>query len=163
MGSRGLKALGTICAALAALCLGAPAFAACSEDRVTVKGAFGEAQFSVSVADDAAERARGLMHVETMPRSSGMLFVFDPPRAVAFWMKNTLIPLDMIFTDRTGRIQHIHSNAIPHDETPIPGGAGVYTVLEINGGLSERFGMKVGDALQHPVFEGGPALLACTE
>lgn len=136
---------------------------ACAPDAVTVKGGFGEARFSVTVADDDAERSRGLMHVQQMPSSAGMLFVFDPPRPVAFWMKNTLIPLDMIFTDRSGLIQHIHENATPHDETPIPGGGDVYTVLEINGGLSTLFGMSVGDALQHPIYSDGPALLPCDE
>lgn len=139
------------------------AFARCAPDQVTVKGSFGEARFTVDVADDAAERAQGLMNVPQMPRSKGMLFIFDPPRTVAFWMKNTLIPLDMIFTDRTGRIRHIHENAVPHDETPIPGGAGVYGVLEINGGLARQFGFEVGDALQHPLFGGGPAALPCPQ
>jgi len=133
----------------------------CAPDQVTVKGSFGEARFTVAVADDDAERAQGLMHVEQMARSAGMLFVFDPPRTVAFWMKNTLIPLDMIFTDRAGRIRHIHENAVPLDETPIPGGDDIYAVLEINGGLAGLFGMQVGDALRHPAFTGGPAALPC--
>ncbi len=135
----------------------------CAIDRVLIKGAFGHARFTIELADDPAERARGLMHREIMARSAGMLFVFERPQPVAFWMKNTLIPLDMIFTDKTGRIQHIHENAIPHDLTPIPGGDGVYAVLEINGGLSKIYGFKVGDALQHKVFSNGPAAIPCKE
>jgi uncharacterized membrane protein (UPF0127 family) len=150
--------------ALACCLLGSAASAqACSQDRVLVKGDFGEAQFVIELADEPAERGRGLMNRESMARSAGMLFVFEHPQAVAFWMKNTLIPLDMVFTDRAGRIVHIHENAIPLDETPIPGGEGVYAVLEINGGLSTMFGIKVGDALQHPAFSGGPAVFPCKE
>lgn len=149
-----------------AACFSAPLHAAedkCALDRVLVKGAFGEARFTIELADEQFERTQGLMHRESMARSAGMLFVFERPQRVAFWMKNTLIPLDMIFADKTGRIQHIHENAIPHDETPIPGGDGVYSVLEINAGLSKIYGLKVGDALQHPAFSDGPALIPCKE
>ena len=135
----------------------------CATNKVVVRGDFGEARFTIEFADEPAERAQGLMHRETMARSAGMLFVFEQPQAVAFWMKNTLIPLDMIFIDSTGRIAHIHENAIPLDETPIPGGEGIYAVLEINGGLSKTYGFRTGDALQHPVFSGGPAVIPCPE
>ena len=136
---------------------------ACDNTHVAVKGDFGEARFTIELADEPAERAQGLMHRESMARSAGMLFVFEQPQAVAFWMKNTLIPLDMIFADKTGRIKHIHENAIPHDETPIPGGNGIFSVLEINAGLSKLYGFQVGDALQHPAFSGGPAVIPCKE
>lgn len=151
--------------AIALTCFGAGAHAdmICDPNEVTLKGGFGEARFTIELADEPAERAQGLMNRAYMARSAGMLFVFETPQAVAFWMKNTLIPLDMIFADRAGRIKHIHANAIPHDETPIPGGAGIYSVLEINAGLSETYGFKVGDALQHPVFAGGPAAIPCKE
>ncbi|WP_439143073.1 DUF192 domain-containing protein [Planktotalea sp.] len=135
----------------------------CATNKVVVRGDFGEARFTIELADEPAERAQGLMHRESMARSAGMLFVFEQPQAVAFWMKNTLIPLDMIFIDSTGRIAHIHENAIPLDETPIPGGEGIYAVLEINGGLSKTYGIRTGDALQHPVFSGGPAVIPCPE
>ncbi|WP_424432652.1 DUF192 domain-containing protein [Planktotalea sp.] len=133
----------------------------CSDGNVLVKGSFGEARFTVELADEPAERSQGLMHREVMAASAGMLFVFEKPQPVAFWMKNTLIPLDMVFADRTGKILRIHENAIPHDETPIPGGDAVYAVLEINAGLTEKFGFRVGDALQHPAFSGGPAIIKC--
>ena len=135
----------------------------CAETQVLVKGEFGEARFTIELADEPGERSKGLMHRKSMATSAGMLFVFERPQAVAFWMKNTLIPLDMIFIDTTGTIVHIHENAIPHDETPIPGGAGVFAVLEINGGLSKKFGFKVGDALQHMVFSGEQAIFPCKE
>lgn len=135
----------------------------CATNKVVVRGDFGEARFTIELADEPAERGQGLMHRESMARSAGMLFVFEQPQAVAFWMKNTLIPLDMIFTDSTGRIAHIHENAIPLDETPISGGEGIYAVLEINGGLSKTYGFRAGDALQHSVFSGGPAVFPCPE
>ncbi len=100
------------------------------------------------------------MYVESMPTMSGMLFVYDAPQHATFWMRNTLIPLDMIFLDETGTITHIHSNAKPLDETIIDGGQGVRFVLEINGGLAKRLDIEVGDFLQHPAI-GEKASLSC--
>jgi uncharacterized membrane protein (UPF0127 family) len=136
------------------------AWAECADDKVTVSGDWGQAHFNVEVADDIQERARGLMFVESMPMLTGMLFVYDEPQAVSFWMKNTLIPLDMIFTSPTGEILAIHENAIPGDVTPIPGGDGIQMVLEVNGGLTSRLGISVGDVLQHPSF-GPDAIRIC--
>ncbi len=127
-------------------------WATCAEDVTTVRGDFGQARFTVDVADDAAERGQGLMFVEHMPTLQGMLFVYEQPQRASFWMRNTLIPLDILFADETGKIITLHENAIPLDETPIPGGDNVSHVLEINGGLSARLGIKVGDTLQHPSF-----------
>lgn len=93
------------------------------------------------------------MHVPSMAQSKGMLFVYDTPQPVAFWMKNTLIPLDMLFVDGSGTIRKIHSNAIPHDETAIPGGQGIQYVLEINGGLAEKLGLEAGAQMQHPSID----------
>lgn len=121
----------------------------CPEGRLSLRGDWGQAHFTVDLADDSAERAQGLMYVERMPTMAGMLFVYDSPRPVAFWMKNTLIPLDMIFADQAGVVTHIHPMARPLDETPIPGGDGVQYVLEINGGLAERLGLSLGDQLHH--------------
>jgi uncharacterized membrane protein (UPF0127 family) len=140
----------------------APLWATCADDRITIKGDFGQATFAIDVADDARERAQGLMFVEEMPLLSGMLFVYDQPQTVSFWMKNTLIPLDMLFTSPRGEILHIHENAIPGDTTSISGGDGVQMVLEINGGLSSRLGIAVGDVMQHPSF-GNDAILPCVQ
>lgn len=136
--------------------------AQCTDDVVTVSGDWGQAHFRVEVADDAAERAQGLMFVEQMPMLSGMLFVYDAPHSATFWMRNTLIPLDMLFAGPDGVILSLHENAIPHDETTIAGGEGVLAVLEINGGLSQRLGIEVGDVLQHPAFYG-ENILPCGE
>jgi len=146
--------------AVALVAFSQPAFAACSDDVVTIKGDFGTARFRVDVADTNSERAQGLMNVEQMGTLEGMLFIYDVPVTATFWMRNTLIPLDMIFADPTGTVTHIHENAVPLDETTIQGGSGIQYVLEINGGLSERLGLSVGDVLQHPGF-GDEASLPC--
>jgi uncharacterized membrane protein (UPF0127 family) len=132
-----------------------PLIAQCSDDSVGIRGDWGKMRFRVDVADDDAERGKGLMFVRDMDRDKGMLFVWDTPRRAQFWMRNTYIPLDMIFVGEDGLVTHIHHNAVPLDETAIDGGEGVIAVLEINGGLSRSFGIDVGSQLQHPAF--GPA------
>jgi uncharacterized membrane protein (UPF0127 family) len=137
------------------------AVAECSAGSVELRGDWGKARFSVELADTPDERSRGLMFVEEMPRSSGMLFVYERPQRAVFWMKNTLIPLDMIFADRTGRVVHVHHGAIPGDLTGIDGGDDVFAVLEINGGLAKRMGIVAGSDMRHGVFEDGPAAWPC--
>ena len=85
--------------------------AGCAENQVELRGDWGMARFGVEVADDPAERAQGLMNRESLATSSGMLFVYEGPQHATFWMKNTLIPLDMIFIDRAGNVTNIHENA----------------------------------------------------
>lgn len=150
MGSGSRK--GLILAGVCAL-WGGVAAAACTEDRVTLRGDWGQAAFQVSVADEPGERSQGLMFVPSMPRFTGMLFVYGHEQRVAFWMKNTLIPLDMIFADGEGVVQKVHVNAIPGDLTTIPGGNNIQYVLEINGGLSDVLGISKGTELQHPAIE----------
>jgi len=146
------------------LILGLPAAtaanAACSDARADLRGDWGAARFSIEVADDSAERGQGLMHREKMAASAGMLFVYERPQRVSFWMRNTLIPLDMIFMDETGTVTRIHENAVPLDETGIPGGDQVQFVLEINGGLAGRLGIEVGSELRHPAI-GDDAAWPC--
>lgn len=125
----------------------------CSPGHVDLRWQGGQARFNVEVADDEAERSRGLMFRESMPRSSGMLFVYPSPRQATFWMKNTLIPLDMIFADEAGRVTRVHENAVPQDITTIDGGPGVRFVLEINGGLARRLGIAEGAEMRHPAID----------
>lgn len=135
--------------------------AVCNPDQVQLRGDWGEARFTIELADDAAERAEGLMNRASMPQSAGMLFVYPEARDVGFWMKNTLIPLDMIFLDSSGTVSRVHSNAIPGDLTPIMGGGSIKAVLEINGGLSQRLGIAPGTQLRHPAFEAASAAWKC--
>lgn len=150
-------------AALSALAVLLPglAAAACAPGTVEVRGPAGMARFTVDVADDGAERAQGLMFRESMPASAGMLFVYEAPQRASFWMKNTLIPLDMIFADETGRVTRVHENAVPHDTTPIDGGDAVRFVLEINGGLAARMGIEAGAELRHPAIPQETAAWPC--
>ncbi len=139
----------------------ASALAECRTDTVWIRGDFGQARFAVEIADDPEERATGLMNRPSMPTSSGMLFVYPFPQSLSFWMRNTLIELDMLFVDAGGTVRHIHRRAQPLDETPIRGGTGLTHVLEINGGLSDQLGIGVGAQLRHPSFEKGDAVWAC--
>ncbi|WP_425090676.1 DUF192 domain-containing protein [Tropicimonas sp. S265A] len=132
----------------------------CAPDRVDLRGDWGQASYVVEVVDTPESRGRGLMFRESLPRRAGMLFVYERSQSVSFWMRNTLIPLDMIFVDAQGVVQHVHQNAIPLDETPIPGGDGILAVLEINGGQSQRIGIAPGTELRHPAF-GAQARWAC--
>ncbi|MFX0544208.1 DUF192 domain-containing protein [Roseovarius sp. S1116L3] len=133
----------------------------CSPGVVQLRGDWGQARFAIELADDEAERAQGLMHRESLPQSAGMLFVYPESRTVGFWMKNTLIPLDMIFLDATGTVARVHSNAVPGDLTPIMGGSDIKAVLEINGGLAERLGIAPGTQLRHPSFADERAAWKC--
>ncbi len=133
----------------------------CAADRVDVRGDFGAVRFQVELALTPAEQARGLMFRETMPPLSGMLFVYPREADVAFWMRNTLIPLDMIFVDDEGRIVRVHENAVPGDETPIAAGAPALAVLEINGGAARRLGLAAGDELRSPALPQETAAWPC--
>ncbi|KFI32555.1 hypothetical protein CG51_01115 [Haematobacter missouriensis] len=138
--------------ALSAAAGSAGAEAVCRPDAVEIRGPRGETRFSVELADTPDSRAYGLMNRTSLPKSNGMLFIYEYPQHVSFWMRNTLIPLDMIFLDARGVITRIHENARPHDETAIDGGSGVLAVLEINGGLARRLGLVQGGVMRHPAF-----------
>ena len=157
MGSRAFLSL------LAWCLIASPALArpSCREDVVWLRGDWGQARFSVEVADDAAERGQGLMHRPQMPRMSGMLFVYPREQPVSFWMKNTLIPLDMIFADGRGVVQKVHENAVPGDLTAIPGGEAIRYVLEINAGMAERLGIAPGSEIRHPAVPPDDAAWPC--
>lgn len=139
------------------------ALAECAEGRAELRGPFGSAGFRVELADDAGERAQGLMHRESLPASAGMLFVYEKPQHVSFWMENTLIPLDMVFLDAAGRVVRVHENAVPLDRTPIPSGEQVLAVLEINGGLARAIGIAPGAELRHAAMPQESAAWPCAE
>lgn len=141
----------------------ANAQSACREGQVDLRGDWGQVRFTVEIADTDATRARGLMHRESMPRFSGMLFIYDRPERAVFWMENTLIPLDMLFVDETGQVSRIHHEARPMDRTSIDGGADVLMVLEINGGMARRLGITEGSALRHPRLDPALAVWPCEE
>ncbi|KIN64788.1 hypothetical protein Z946_3680 [Sulfitobacter noctilucicola] len=150
-------------AGLLAFCALVPAVAAqtCDPQTVELRGDWGLARFTVEIADDPAEQAQGLMHRTEMPLGAGMYFVNAAPRTTSFWMRNTLIPLDMLFIDASGIVQHIHHNAIPLDESAIPGGDDILTVLEINGGLAARLGIEKGSEVRHPAHAAWSPVWPC--
>ena len=134
----------------------------CRDDQVLLRGDWGQARFTIELADDDAERNHGLMFRDELPKSAGMLFVYpEVSDRIGFWMKNTLIPLDMIFLDETGTVRRVHSNAVPHDENPIMGGDGILAVLEINGGMAQSLGISEGSELRHPAFAAETAAWPC--
>ncbi len=108
--------------------------------------------FQVEIAATPEEQEIGLMFRKKMAPDHGMLFEMNQTAPVNFWMKNTLIPLDMLFVAADGTITHIHANAVPEDLTAIPSDGPVSGVIEINGGLAKSLGIAVGDKVLHPYF-----------
>lgn len=113
-------------------------------------------KFNVEVVTSPEDMSRGLMNRREMGADAGMLFDYQTEQSgVAFWMKNTFIPLDIIFIKADGSILNIHERAIPHDETPIAAAGPVRAVLELNGGTASRLSIKPGDKVRHAVFAMG--------
>lgn len=102
-------------------------------------------RFTVEVARTEPEQQTGLMNRPAMAPDHGMIFPYYPPQPVAFWMKNTMIPLDMIFIAPGGRILRIEANAVPYNLEPVPSGGSIEAVLELNGGRAASLGIHDGD------------------
>ena len=147
----------------ALMALTPPVFAACDKHTIELRQDGVQAQFTVELAITPAEQGRGLMFRETLPQFSGMLFINKRPRRVAFWMKNTLIPLDMFFIDHRGVVQRVHRNAVPLDTTPIPGGDNIQYVLEVNGGLADLLHLSDGAEVRYIGFDQENAVWPCEE
>lgn len=152
----GLLMLGTLAA-------GGARAADCTPDVLDLRDPDTNARFKVEVVDTPAGRERGLMHREEMARYSGMLFVYEYPQPVAFWMENTLIPLDILFFDQAGVLKTIHENAVPMDRTPLPGGADIVYVLEINAGMAAALDIEPGAEIRHPSMNPELASWSCAK
>ncbi len=142
---------------LAALLL---AVAACERGpRVAIIAPDGStrATLEIEIADTAAKRELGLMYRDALEDDAGMLFIFPAPSQQAFWMKNTKIPLDMLFADASGHVIGIVANAEPYSEAPRGVSGNSQYVLEVNGGACRRLGIKAGDRLEFIGFS--PAAL----
>ncbi len=109
-------------------------------------------QFTVELASTAHEQEIGLMHRNVMAVEHGMLFDFHQEKRASFWMRNTFIPLDLVFIRANGEIEAIKDNAVPHSESPIGPVQPVQAVLELVGGTAQKLGIKPGDRVRHPVF-----------
>jgi uncharacterized membrane protein (UPF0127 family) len=108
--------------------------------------------FEVWLADSPRRQAQGLMFVRDLPDLRGMLFVHDQPKDISMWMKNTYIPLDMVFIDERGRIQQIFEQATPHSLAIIRSDRPALAVLEIAGGEARRLGLHPGQRVTHPAL-----------
>lgn len=121
---------------------------------LTVETRGGSVSLQVQVADTDARRQTGLMYRTSMPEKEGMLFLFPEVRPVAFWMKNTVLSLDIIFIDDAGRVMNIARGTMPHSLQPIPADGPTRAVLELNAGASARLGIDVGDRVLYRALEG---------
>jgi uncharacterized membrane protein (UPF0127 family) len=117
---------------------------------LVLKTATGDHSFNIEVMVTDNERSLGLMYRRSLPENSGMLFIYDPPQQATMWMKNTLIPLDMVFISANGHVHRIEENAEPFSETLIPSDGAVVAVLELNGGEADKVGLKPGDKVIYP-------------
>ncbi len=131
-----------------------PAFAdTLKTEPLAVTASDGKAHnFTVEIAATQDQQIKGLMNRKSLAEDSGMLFVFDTVDYRAFWMKDTLIPLDMLFIDDKGKIIKIQENAKPGDLTSIPSGGPVRAVLELAGGVSAKLGLNVADTVKYKTF-----------
>ncbi len=151
----------TLALLLSLAAAGASAGAPCDPGTITILTGEGKARFAVEIADEPAEQARGLMFRPHLDDDAGMLFVYEKPRRARFWMKNTMIPLDMIFIDDTGRVESIAVRRDTYSERGSASEGPVRAVLEINAGLSEELGIDPGDQAIHPAFEAAPEAARC--
>ncbi len=110
----------------------------------------GDHNFTIEVATTAREQALGLMFRRSLPENAGMLFVYDPPQPAAMWMKNTLIPLDMVFITPDSTVLRIERNTEPFSTKVIPSEGPISAVLELNAGQADKIDLKRGDKVIYP-------------
>ena len=118
---------------------------ACQQNKESIT--IGDQEFFVTYALTDEDQARGLMFVEEMPADEGMVFLYPSEQSLKFWMKNTLIPLDMLFFDADMRLVHIERSATPHDLSPRGPDIPVCIVVELNGGVAETLNIQLNDVL----------------
>jgi len=123
---------------------------------LAIETAGGRHDFTVELATTQAQRQQGLMYRRKMARDAGMLFDYGRTQPAAMWMKNTFIPLDMLFIDEDGRIVRVAQRTVPHSLVVVSSGEPVRAVLELNGGSAARFGIKPGDHVRHAIFGTAP-------
>jgi hypothetical protein len=139
-----------LCALALPLVGGSPAAAELQPLEIATKN--GVHVFAVEMASTPEEQAKGLMFRRQLPEGQGMLFDFHQEQPTSFWMKNTYIPLDMIFIRGDGRILRIAENTVPLSEALVPSGGPVRAVLEVVAGTAKKLGIAPGDRVAHPIF-----------
>ena len=128
---------------------------------IFVKTKYTNARFFVEIAKSPERRQKGLMGRNSLKSQSGMLFLYESPRRVSFWMKNTLISLDVIFLSANGKILKIYHNAKPESLEIMSAGENVSAVLEINGDLAKTIKLEIGDCVEHEYFENNDDNESC--
>jgi uncharacterized protein len=123
-----------------------------ASDEITIATRQGYIKLSVEVAKTAAQIQRGLMYRTALPENTGMIFLFAEERPISMWMKNTLIPLDMLFINKAGVIINIAEHTTPESTTPIPSGGDVLAVIELAAGSTSRLHIAKGDRVIYPPF-----------
>jgi uncharacterized protein len=151
------RLLGSLCVIVigALLCAGAaaaPASVSFEESSLTVDAANGQFEFLVEMAVSPAQRSQGLMFRESLDEDRGMLFDFGKSQHATMWMRNTYVPLDMLFIDAHGQITQIATDTQPLSDAVIASREPVRAVLELRGGVSAKLGIEPGDRVIHPMF-----------
>ena len=142
-----------MCVALPALGQGIVEF---TQDHLSILGKDGaHHSFAIELALNPAQHEQGLMYRRTLASDAGMLFDFHAAKPISMWMKNTFIPLDMIFIGNDGHVVGIAERTIPQSLDILSSPGPVRAVLEVNGGTASRMGIKVGDLVEHPMFKNG--------
>ena len=137
---------------LVAVVISTTLYADCVNEHVHLSGPWGKAKFDVVLAASPEARELGLMFKSHLPKSEGMLFIYEYPQQVSFWMKNTLMPLDILFFNQYGELVNIAHNTVPGDLTPRSSLGPIQFVLEINAGLGHSLRMESGTYLEHPAL-----------
>jgi uncharacterized protein len=150
MGRSLLAVVAFLCAVALPIVGGSSRAAELQPLEITTKS--GVRVFAVEMASTPQEQEKGLMFRRELPEGQGMLFDFHQEQPTSFWMKNTYIPLDMIFIRGDGRILRIAENTVPLSEALVPSGGPVRAVLEVIGGTAKKLGIAPGDRVAHPIF-----------
>lgn len=147
-----MKSIATVAFVLLFSLGGAVAQEVFEKSELVIETAAGPQTFQIEIAKSARQQAQGLMYRRRMAADAGMLFPYDSPRRLSFWMKNTFIPLDLLFIAADGRIANIQERAVPQSLEPIRSRGKALAVLELNGGTVNRLNIKPGDRVKHPIF-----------
>ena len=148
-------AIGLIASLILASCASVtspPQHASLPVETISIDTALGAHAFRVEIAADRESQARGLMYRREMAADDGMLFDLHQAEQISFWMKNTYLPLDMVFIRADGTVSSIEPNAIPFSTASIPSQEPVRAVLELNGGRAHELGIKPGDRVHSAIF-----------
>ena len=140
------------CVLMVALVEAAPASITFEESSLTIDATHDSFEFRVELAVSPAQRSQGLMFREDLDEDRGMLFDFGRPQVASMWMRNTYVPLDMLFIDAAGRITQIAADTQPLSDTVVASREPVRAVLELRGGVSAKLGIEPGHRVIHPLF-----------